>query len=378
MRNRKKIVVVGSGFAGLTAALELKQRVQDRHDVVVIAKSDRFLFSPSLIWIPFGLQAGEDIAFPVRPRLEEAGVEFRHDEVIRLDLVGRAVITRSGLLPYDYLVIATGARPNYAAIPGLGPSRYTQSIMSLPEAERARIAFERFQVDPGPVIVGSVQDASCLTAAYEFLFAMACELRRLGLAGKASLTYLTAEPCLARSTSNGPDPAGEVTEEFARHLDVRAVTGASVRQITRTDVHLADGQVLPFAYAMLVPSFLGVQVVRACDRITSPSGFVRVNDFCHTEPYPEVFAAGSAVTARHPDSARSLVAEPTVGTGSERMARVVAHNIAARLSDEPMLAIGGDAPTPRVGAMVDPDWKTNPGMAGYPPAGPILLSSRAP
>lgn len=342
-KSRKKVVVAGSGFAGLTAALELKQRIRDRADVVVVAKTDRFLFSPSLIWIPFGIQAGEDIAFPVGPRLEEAGVEFRQGEVTRLDLDGRAVVTRDGLLPYDYLVIATGARANYAAIPGLGPGRYTQSILSLAEAERARIAFARFQTSPGPVIVGSVQDASCLPAAYEFLFAMACELHRLGLADRAPLTYLTAEPHLARSASSDFHAAGDVIEAFARHLDVRAVTGASVRQITRTDVHLADGQVLPFAYAMLLPSFLGVQVVRACDRITSPCGLVQANEFGHTERYPEVFAAGSAVAASHPGSADSFFANPAVGTAAERMARAVALNVAARIDDEPMLPIDGTA-----------------------------------
>src|SRR5262245_56160694 len=114
---RKQIIVLGSSFAGLTAAIELKHRVGDRHDVTVISKSDQFLFVPSLIWIPFGMQAVDDITFPVRPRLEEAGVRFRHDEVTRLDLGARVVTTRNGDEPYDYLVIATGSKPNYGAIP---------------------------------------------------------------------------------------------------------------------------------------------------------------------------------------------------------------------------------------------------------------------
>jgi sulfide:quinone oxidoreductase len=175
---RNHIVVVGSSFAGFTAALELKKRLGDRHDVTVLSKSEQFLFMPSLIWVPFGLRGREDITFDVRAPLERHGVRFRHVEVTRLSLENRTVRTKDGDETYDYLLIATGPKPNYAAVPGLGPRGYTQSIMTLPEATHARTAFERFLDAPGPVVVGAAQGASCFNAAYEFLFNMAHQLKK--------------------------------------------------------------------------------------------------------------------------------------------------------------------------------------------------------
>jgi sulfide:quinone oxidoreductase len=327
--NRKHVVIVGSSFAGFTAAIELKRRLGDHHDVTVISKSDQFLFMPSLVWVPFGLRAKEDITFAVRPRLEAAGVRFRHDEVTRLDLGGRVITTRNGQERYDYLVLATGSKPNYGAIPGLGPRGYTQSIMSLHEAERARAAFEAFLAAPGPVVVGSVQGASCFTAAYEFLFAMACELRKHGLASQAPLTYVTPEP---------PGSAADIAEQFIEKLDVRRVSCAAVQEISPGAVHLADGRTLPFDYAMLVPPSLGVDVVRACEKITSASGFVRVNGFCQTERYPEVFAAGVAIAAERRGGDLAPFAGPQSGFLAEETGRLVAHNIAAQMGGEEMIS----------------------------------------
>lgn len=320
--NKKHVVIVGSSFAGFTVATELRERIGDRNDVTVISKSDEFLFMPSLAWVAFGLRARDHITFAVGPALAKHDVRFQHSEVRRIDLDRRLVTTRHGHVPYDYLVIATGSKPNYAAIPGLGPRGYTQSIMSLPEAERARKAFDGFLERPGPVVVGSVQGATCHVAAHEFLFAMACDLRARGLADQAPLTFLTGEPSLGHVGAGGFE-AAEITEQFLTKLDIGAITGASIRAIGRDEIILADGRRLPFALAMLVPPSLGVDVVRACDRITNASGFVRVNDFCQTDAHPEVFAAGVA--------AASCTSFP------EEMARVVAHNIGAHIRNGSMI-----------------------------------------
>jgi sulfide:quinone oxidoreductase len=314
---RKHIVVVGSSFAGFTAGVALRERLGAEHDVTVISNCDQFLFRPWLIWVAFGLRSREDITFAIGPALEEHGVRFQHGEVSRLDLERRIVSTRAGHERYDNLVIATGSKPNYAAIPGLGPSGYTHSIMSLPAAERARKEFETFCARPGPVVIGSVQGASCHIAAYEFLFSMTCQLRSRGLESRAPVTYVTAEPSIVDLGPSCRLRGGKVIERFADKLGVRVITGAAILKIAPGEVVLADGRRLPFAYAMLVPPVLGVAAVRACDRITNAFGFVRVNSFGQIDAYPEVFAAGDAAAAGH--------------LPPEEMATIVAGNIAAHI-----------------------------------------------
>src|SRR5579864_1760111 len=111
---RKKVLVLGGNFAGLTAALGVIHELHGDVDVRVVSASDRFLFNPSLIWLPFGKRSPSDITFPLMPTFAEHGIDFVHGEATGLDLANQAVETTSGRFGYDYLVIATGYRNNFA------------------------------------------------------------------------------------------------------------------------------------------------------------------------------------------------------------------------------------------------------------------------
>ena len=76
-----KIIIIGGNFAGLTCALELKRKLGNAHDVIMISKSSVFLFIPSLIWVPFGEREIKDITIPLEPITIKAGVEFINVEV---------------------------------------------------------------------------------------------------------------------------------------------------------------------------------------------------------------------------------------------------------------------------------------------------------
>jgi sulfide:quinone oxidoreductase len=338
--SKKRIVVIGGSFAGMTAAIEMKQKLGDSHEVVVISKAKDFLFMPSLIWVPFGKRTRADITFPLEPVFERKGVAFRNAEVSQIELDARVVEDKSGKrIGYDYLVIATGPKLDYAAVPGLGPTGHTQSIFTWDDADRARDAFERFVADPGPVVVGGVQGASCFGAAYEFLFNMSYELKKRGLASRAPLTYVTAEPFLAHFGIGGFGNGTKLTEMFFRHSNIDGVTNAMVREFTKDEVHLEDGRRVPFKYAMFAPRFVGVDPVRALTEITNAGGFVKVGPEYHTEAYPEVYAAGVAVAVDPPQKTPVPCGVPKTGYLSEEMARVVAHNIVASIRGERLIGL---------------------------------------
>jgi NADPH-dependent 2,4-dienoyl-CoA reductase/sulfur reductase-like enzyme len=117
-----KVLVLGSNFAGLTAALAVKHQLQDDVEVTVISKDDRFIFNPSFIWIPFGKRKPADITFPVAPTFETHGVDFIHAEATRIDPQRQQVQTANGSYGFDYLVVATGYREDFTGIPGAGPA----------------------------------------------------------------------------------------------------------------------------------------------------------------------------------------------------------------------------------------------------------------
>ena len=91
--SRKKVLVLGGNFGGLTATLAVKHELHGDVDATVVSASDQFLFNPSLIWLPFGKRKPSDITFPLAPTFESHDVEFVHGEATALDLAHKKVET---------------------------------------------------------------------------------------------------------------------------------------------------------------------------------------------------------------------------------------------------------------------------------------------
>lgn len=164
------MVVVGSSFAGLTAALEVKRRMKDRAEVTVLDRRDHCTFITSLIWLPFGKRSADDVTFKLAPVYERKGIRFAHTAAEGFDLERQVVVTADEEVPYDRLVVATGPRLAFEKIPGLGPEDgHTESVCNLEHATHAGEAWQRFLANPGPVVIGTAQGGSCFGASYEFL-----------------------------------------------------------------------------------------------------------------------------------------------------------------------------------------------------------------
>src|SRR5690606_33185947 len=97
-------------------------------------------------------------------------------------------------LDYDFLVIATGPRLAFDEVSGLGPEGYTQSVCHVDHAETARNRWLEFINDPGSIVVGAAQGASCFGPAYEFAFVMDADLRKRKIRHRVPITYITPEP----------------------------------------------------------------------------------------------------------------------------------------------------------------------------------------
>ena len=99
-------------------------------------------------------------------------------------------------LPYDYLVIATGPELAFDEIEGLGPQANTNSICHVDHAKDSAEKWERFCKDPGPIVIGAVQGASCFGPAYEFALIVNADLRRRKIRDRVPITFVTSEPYL--------------------------------------------------------------------------------------------------------------------------------------------------------------------------------------
>jgi len=332
----KLVLVIGGNFGGLTAALEAKAELGGDVDVTVVSATERFLFNPSLIWLPFGKRSAGDITFPLRPVFDAHGIGFVHAEATAIDPAARTVTTTSGRYNYDYLVIATGYRNKFDVVPGLGPDGYAQSITTLADAEQAAVAWAKFLADPGPVVIGATQGASCFGAAYEFLFNTSYQLRKAKLSGRVPLTFVTAEPFVGHFGIGGLPGGEKMLKMFLRKEGITAVTGVAMDEVTGDQVKLTDGTRIPFRYAMVVPPFVGQDVVRATPGLADDKGYVPVHDTYQSRAYPEIYAVGIAAQVPVPWQTAVPIGIPKTGFPVESMAKVAARNIAAAIKGEPL------------------------------------------
>src|SRR5690242_11885415 len=108
---RPRVVIVGAGFGGLSAARELATAPVD---VLVLDRNNYHGFWPFLYQVATGILETQEIAYPVRSMLrKQKNVDFRMADVIGVDFDAREVLTDTGAYRYDYLVLAGGSATNF-------------------------------------------------------------------------------------------------------------------------------------------------------------------------------------------------------------------------------------------------------------------------
>lgn len=354
---RKKIVILGGSFAGLNAAYELKRLLKDEEaEITVIARQKEFVFIPSLIWVVPGWRRAEDITFDLKSTLEPKGIRFVHATAEKIIPEGNTVMTSEGNnYQYDYLLIATGPHFDWDAIPGMGPDKgYSQSICSLPHALEAAKKWKQFLKDPGSVVIGSTQYASCFGAEYEIAFNIDLALRQAGVRGQAPITFITSEPFVGHFGIGGMGKGQEMVEAFFRKLKIDWITSAVTERVTPEYICLSSGEesklikadgnksikkdlMVPFKYAIIIPPFTGVRAIHNSPGIGDDRGFVPTNSRYQHMKYPNIYAAGVAVAVKPPAPTPVPTGVPKTGYMSEVMAKVAAQNIAADIKGDESL-----------------------------------------
>ena len=331
---RKKVLVLGSNFGGLTAALAVKQELHGDVDVTVISPSDHFLFNPSLIWLPFGGRTPEDITFKVEPTFTEHGINFINEPALSIDVEGKKVVTPSGEVSFDYLIIATGYKNNFDIVPGLGPNGNAYTITTLEDAIKAGEGWKKFLKDPGDIVIAATQGAGCFGAAYEFLFNTSYQLRKAGIKKQVKLSYVTSEPFLGHFGIGGLPHGEALLGMFLKKEKITAHTNQAFEYVDKGNIRTTDGKDHPFKYAMVIPPFLGQDVAKTSG-LADEKGYIKVRPTYQTDKYDDIYAVGIAAAVAAPWTTPTPVGIPKTGFPTEVMAHTAASNIVAQIKGEP-------------------------------------------
>lgn len=351
-----RMVILGAGIAGHTAASFARRWLRQPDEVVVVSPKPVYNWIPSNIWVGVGLMSPADVTFPLAPLYERHGIEFKQARAVELHPEGQGddpapyVVIESTrdkdagqreALRYDFLVNATGPRLNFAATPGLGPDGHSLSVCTETHAHQTAQHLDALiarmqRGERARLLVGTGHGAcTCEGAAFEYIVNLEFELRRRGVRDRADLWWLSNEYEMGDFGMGGLHlrQGGYVTsskvftESLFAERGIHWITRAHVRQVEPGLAHYEtlDGAQRSFAFdfAMLLPPFSGVGL-KAFDRhgaditgqVFQPNGFMKVDAVYSSEPfeawspedwpstyqspvYPNMFAAGIAFAPPH-------------------------------------------------------------------------------
>ncbi len=332
---RRKVVVVGAGFAGISVVRVLRH---SEAEVTLVDRNNHHLFQPFLFQVATSILEPAQIATPIRSLVSDMpNVRVEMREAMRIDMSRRAVILNEGAnLPYDILVVATGAQTSYFG----HDSEWAQNALglkSLADAIAARNkllkAFERAEMETDPtkqarymtvIVVGAGPTGVAITGTLsEFIQrTLRADFRNID-ASRARLVLVEAGPRLLPAFSERH--SSYATKALERNgVEVRL--GVPVTQVDAAGIAVGDERI-DAETVLWCAGVQGVPLARTLDANVQRNGTIAVGADFSVPGHPECFVVGDAAHFIGPDG----LPVPGLASVAQEQGRFVGKVIAARL-----------------------------------------------
>ncbi|MEJ2423282.1 MAG: FAD-dependent oxidoreductase [Candidatus Thiodiazotropha sp.] len=292
----KRVTIVGSGFAALTAVKTL--RSQDREaEITLVSPRAEFHYLPGSIWIPSGIREPENLIIPLKSFFSRMQVKHVQAEATGLSEDGRTLETTVGPIENDGLIIASGG----------------QFIKKLPGIEHAitpcegidatmRIRQRLKEMDGGIIAIGFASNPNEPSAMrggpmFEFLFGIDRQLRLEKRRDHFKLVFFT--PAENPGQRLGPKAVkGLVTEMEKREIETHL--GHKMVKFTPTTVE-TQGGVFDADLILFMPGMTGNAWFDNTALPRSPGGLIKADAQCRVEGLQRVYVAGDSGSFPGPD-----------------------------------------------------------------------------
>jgi sulfide:quinone oxidoreductase len=312
-----RVLILGAGFGGLELATMLSEGLGEDAEVVIVDRSDAFVFGYSKLDVMFGRVRPEEIRLPYADFVKP-GVRLLRETVTAIEPESRQVTTEQDVHEGDVLVVALGADYDFEATPGLAEGE--NEFYSVAGAERMREILPTFT--EGCAVVGVCgAPFKCPPAPSEAALLLHDFLTERGVRDACEITLVMP---FGTPVPPSPDTSAALLEAFAER-GIAFVPERRVRAFdtSRAVVVLDDDQELP------CDLFLGVPRHRAPDVVVASGmaedGYVPVDSRTLATRFPNVYAVGDVATP----------GTPKAGVFSEGAARVVAAQLLVRMDAGP-------------------------------------------
>lgn len=335
-----RLVILGAGIAGQTAALHAKNKVGSRHEIIVISPNSKYNWIPSNIWVGVGLMKPEDVTFELAPVFKKKKITYYqakavsiHPEgngngkpFVKVEYTSKDKAGETAEIEYDFLLNATGPKLNFEATPGLGPEKNSFSVCTYSHAAHSSAKLDELteEMKKGAkktLLIGTGHGlATCQGAAFEYIFNVEFELRRRGVRDNARIIWISNEKELGDFGIGGMHVkrGGYVThsrvftESLYTERGIEWIKRAHVKEVKENEVvyENLEGEIhsVENDFAMLLPPFSGVGIKgydtsgnEITDKLFAPNGFMKVDADYTPKPFEEWSPADWPKTYQNPD-----------------------------------------------------------------------------
>jgi len=367
---KEKIIVVGGGIGGLSTSFDLRHHLPKDTQISVISDRPDFQFTPSNPWVSIGTRTAKEISVPMTEACRAGKVNYVPGKVLKVDAIKKEVHVllegdkKETIMPFDYLVGATGPKLDWSGI--VNPDKhFTEdmpmaevSVCTTPHAESGLAAYKHLQKNPGPIVIGAIQGASCFGPAYEYAMILDHELRAKGIRDKCPITFITSEPYVGHMGLAGVADSYKLLLQLLADRDITVLTNcefnkvdrkAGIVQITQhilpvgeAEAHAKAGEDMfpwkastgkqkadiPANFVMLIPQFKGQDCWKKSSKgLASELGLIKVDEYMHNPVYPEIFGVGVCVEFSPVEKTPVPTGAPKTGYLIESMGTAAALNI---------------------------------------------------
>lgn len=337
----KRIVVLGSGFAGMQAVVDLERLFRDApgYEILLVSNQNFVLFTPLLPQIASSQIDPRHIAQAVRDVRGRRRFRFLRDTVRAIDLGNRRIDAASGPIDYDSLVIALGSRTNYFGVPGAREHTYDfksledsvvlrERILDLCEhADHTTDENARRSLLTFAVVGGGYTGVELLTDLRDFLFHYVARHYR-GIPRDAIRLVLVEA---SDSILNGIHPLLRAhAMKRLKGEGMEILYNSRVTRCSEEGIEINQKETLRAATVVWTAGVRAHELVEALPGPHDRAGRAQVNEYLQMENYPEVFVAGDSAVAAS-ESAAPQVAPVAIAHG-----KIAARNIAHCERNEPL------------------------------------------
>jgi len=255
----KNIVIVGGGSGGISVAnhlsYNLRKKIEANDVKIVLIDPSRFhYYQPGFLEIPFGLMEQEETYREINGLLAK-GITFLQEKAIKIDLENRNVTTEKGQVKYDYLIIATGARYDYSAVPGF--TEGADHFYTLEGSKTLKNKLNKF--NEGTIVVGvSSMPYKCTPAPLEAAFLLHDMFESRKLLDKVKIIYTYPIP-MAFPDKSISDMALKMFDQ--RKIESKLDFKVKLLDAKNKELVSSNGAKIAYDLAIMTPPHRGSELI---------------------------------------------------------------------------------------------------------------------